>query len=49
MIGYKFNIDIFKGWFDMDDIGYLIVDFGMFKIKIKGVFVSGDVVDKVYC
>jgi len=47
-IGHKPNTDIFKGWLDMDDSGYLISEPGSSKTKIKGVFVSGDAADKVY-
>jgi thioredoxin reductase (NADPH) len=47
-IGHKPNTDIFKGWLDMDDSGYLIPEPGSSKTKIKGVFVSGDAADKVY-
>ncbi len=47
-IGHKPNTDIFKGWLDMDDAGYLIPKPGTSKTKIEGVFVSGDAADKVY-
>ncbi|MFT7086268.1 MAG: thioredoxin reductase (NADPH) [Vicingaceae bacterium] len=47
-IGHKPNTDIFKGWLDMDQTGYLIVDPGTSKTKIPGVFASGDAADKVY-
>ena len=47
-IGHKPNTDIFKGWLDMDESGYLIAEPGSSKTKIRGVFVSGDAVDKVY-
>lgn len=47
-IGHKPNTDIFKGWLDMDDTGYLIIEPGTSKTKIKGVFASGDAADKVY-
>jgi thioredoxin reductase (NADPH) len=47
-IGHKPNTDIFKGWLDMDDAGYLIPVPGTSKTKIEGVFVSGDAADKVY-
>lgn len=47
-IGHKPNTDIFKGWLDMDDVGYLKVDAGTSKTKIPGVFASGDAADKVY-
>lgn len=43
VIGYKLNIDIFKGWLDMDDVGYLVIKVKSIKMNIEGVFVSGDV------
>jgi len=47
-IGHKPNTDIFKGWLDMDEAGYLIPKPGSTKTRIDGVFVSGDAADKVY-
>jgi thioredoxin reductase (NADPH) len=47
-IGHKPNTDIFKGWLEMDDVGYLKVQPGTSKTNIKGVFASGDAADKVY-
>lgn len=47
-IGHKPNTDIFKGWLDMDETGYLKVNPGTSKTKIPGVFASGDAADKVY-
>lgn len=47
-IGHKPNTDIFKGWLDMDDVGYLKVTPGTSKTKVAGVFASGDAADKVY-
>lgn len=47
-IGHKPNTDIFKGWLDMDDVGYLKVTPGTSKTKVSGVFASGDAADKVY-
>lgn len=47
-IGHKPNTDIFKGWLDMDEAGYLIPSPGSTKTRIDGVFVSGDAADKVY-
>jgi thioredoxin reductase (NADPH) len=47
-IGHKPNTDIFKGWLEMDETGYLIVKPGTSKTKIPGVFASGDAADKVY-
>ncbi|MEZ5030868.1 MAG: thioredoxin-disulfide reductase [Saprospiraceae bacterium] len=47
-IGHKPNTDMFKGWLDMDETGYLVPVPGTSKTKIPGVFVSGDAQDKVY-
>jgi thioredoxin reductase (NADPH) len=47
-IGHKPNTEIFKGWLDMDESGYLIVKPGSTKTRIEGVFASGDAQDKVY-
>lgn len=47
-IGHKPNTDMFQGWLDMDETGYLIPVPGTSKTKIPGVFVSGDAQDKVY-
>jgi thioredoxin reductase (NADPH) len=47
-IGHKPNSDIFKGWLDMDDAGYLQTIPGTSKTNVAGVFASGDVQDKIY-
>ncbi len=47
-IGHKPNTDIFKGWIDMEDSGYLITIPGTAKTNIQGVFASGDAQDHVY-
>lgn len=48
-IGHKPNTDIFKGWLDMDEAGYLILPQpGTSLSKVEGVFISGDAGDKVY-
>ncbi|MFQ5447962.1 MAG: thioredoxin-disulfide reductase [Saprospiraceae bacterium] len=47
-IGHKPNTDIFKGFLDMDETGYLKAVPGTSKTNIEGVFVSGDAQDKVY-
>lgn len=47
-IGHQPNTDIFKGWLDMDDVGYLIVKPGTSKTNLEGVFASGDAADKMY-
>jgi thioredoxin reductase (NADPH) len=47
-IGHQPNSDIFKGWLDMDDAGYIKTIPGSSKTNIPGVFASGDVQDKIY-
>ena len=47
-IGHQPNSEIFKGWLDMDEAGYIKTIPGTSKTNIEGVFASGDVQDKVY-
>lgn len=47
-IGHKPNTDIFKGYIDMDETGYIKVQPGSTKTNIDGVFAVGDAADKVY-
>jgi thioredoxin reductase (NADPH) len=47
-IGHKPNSDIFKGWLEMDEAGYLITTPGTAKTNVEGVFAAGDVQDKIY-
>jgi thioredoxin reductase (NADPH) len=47
-IGHQPNSDIFKGWLDMDEAGYLKTIPGTTKTNIEGIFASGDVQDKIY-
>ena len=48
-IGHKPNTDIFKGWLDLDETGYIInAQPGTSKTNVEGVFVSGDAADHVY-
>lgn len=48
-IGHNPNTKIFKGWLDLDEVGYIkIAEPGTTKTNVKGVFVSGDAADKVY-
>lgn len=47
-IGHKPNSDIFKGFLEMDDAGYIITTPGTSKTNIEGVFAAGDVQDKIY-
>jgi len=47
-IGHTPNTQIFKGWIDMDEQGYIKAIPGTSKTNIKGVFAVGDAADKVY-
>ncbi len=47
-IGHQPNSDIFKGWLDMDEAGYIKTVPGTSKTNIEGVFAAGDVQDKIY-
>lgn len=47
-IGHHPNSDIFKGWLEMDDTGYLVTTPGTSKTNIDGIFAAGDVQDKHY-
>uniref|UniRef100_UPI00263536A8 NAD(P)/FAD-dependent oxidoreductase n=1 Tax=uncultured Winogradskyella sp. TaxID=395353 RepID=UPI00263536A8 len=47
-IGHKPNTDIFKGFLDLDETGYIINVPGTSKTNVEGVFVSGDAADHVY-
>ncbi len=47
-IGHQPNSDIFKGWLDMDDAGFLVAVPGSSRTNVPGVFAAGDVQDKIY-
>jgi thioredoxin reductase (NADPH) len=47
-IGHKPNTDIFKGWLNLDEAGYIITEGKSSKTNIAGVFASGDAQDNVY-
>jgi thioredoxin reductase (NADPH) len=47
-IGHTPNSDIFKGFIDMDETGYIKTIPGTSKTNLEGVFASGDVQDKIY-
>ena len=47
-IGHKPNTDIFKGYLDMDENGYIKTTPGSTKTNIEGVFASGDAQDHIY-
>jgi len=47
-IGHRPNTDLFKGWLDMDENGYLLTRTGSSYTNIDGVFACGDVQDHTY-
>jgi len=47
-IGHEPNTQIFKGWLDMDETGYLKTIPGTTKTNVAGVFAAGDAQDHVY-
>lgn len=47
-IGHTPNSDIFKGFIDMDETGYIKTIPGTSKTNLEGVFAAGDVQDKIY-
>jgi thioredoxin reductase (NADPH) len=47
-IGHTPNSEIFKGFIDMDETGYIKTIPGTSKTNLEGVFAAGDVQDKIY-
>src|SRR3712207_3080057 len=47
-IGHKPNTDVFKGWLEMDEVGYLKTAGRSMSTNIPGVFACGDAQDSVY-
>ncbi len=47
-IGHHPNTEIFKGWIDMDENGYIVTQAGSTKTNIEGVFACGDAQDHIY-
>ena len=47
-IGHHTNTEIFKGWIDMDENGYIVTQPGSTKTNIEGVFACGDAQDHIY-
>jgi thioredoxin reductase (NADPH) len=47
-IGHQPNTDIFKNYLDLDEHGYILVEKGSTRTKVKGVFACGDAQDKIY-
>lgn len=47
-IGHQPNSEIFKGWLEMDEAGYLKTVAGSSRTNLEGIFACGDVQDKIY-
>jgi thioredoxin reductase (NADPH) len=47
-IGHNPNTNIFKGFLDMDDTGYLITRPGSTTTNVEGIFACGDAQDKIF-
>jgi thioredoxin reductase (NADPH) len=47
-IGHKPNTDVFKGWLDMDAVGYIKTAGVSMATNIPGVFACGDAQDSLY-
>ncbi len=47
-IGHKPNTDIFDGFLDLDDKGYVVLPGKSTRTSMDGVFAAGDVADSVY-
>ena len=47
-IGHHPNTDIFKGWIDTDEVGYIITKQGSTQTNVEGVFACGDAQDKIF-
>ena len=47
-IGHHPNTELFKGWIDMNETGYILTESGSTRTNIEGVFACGDAQDHVY-
>jgi len=47
-IGHHPNTDVFKGWIDTDEVGYIITKPGSTQTNVEGIFACGDAQDKIF-
>ena len=47
-IGHKPNTEIFEGWLEMNEVGYIEVAEPTSKTNVEGVFACGDAMDPIY-
>ena len=47
-IGHEPATAIFKGWLDMDEVGYIKHQPDSTRTNVPGVFVAGDAADRIY-
>lgn len=47
-IGHKPNSDLFRGVLEMDDVGYLTVNWPHMTTSVEGVFAAGDIADPLF-